>query len=41
MLLFSMTHKETLVTYEALEYKDNTKYLNSSCDKEYNGTQFL
>ena len=33
-----MIHKETLVTYKALEYIDITKYLNSSCDKEYNGT---
>ena len=35
-----MTRQQTFVTYKNIKYKDVKKYLNSSHDKEYNGTQF-
>ena len=34
------THKQMLVTYKTLEYKDDTKIFKSSHDK-HNSTQFV
>lgn len=36
---FLITCKQALVK-TILEYKDDKKYLNYSCDKEYDSTQF-
>ena len=33
-----MTRKQTLVTYESIRMQ---KHLNYTCDKEYDGSQFL
>ena len=36
-----MTRKQTLITYKNIRVQIRQKYLNSSRDKESNGTQFL